>query len=407
MTAVKILNLKELGQEEREKVLFPTLEQLRTGESLQMELRFNPLPLVYTLKTGGEFEIVYLKEGPEEWILELTRRAQPADKREQLKELLRMMRENQLSPAGKEQARELLRFLDAATLGRLEQELVREGISQEQIRTHLCDIHLETLRHSLVAQKIEVGSLHPVHTLMEEHKAILANLNTLGFLMERLGGRGSFAEAGEELAQLPEVARQLMEAESHHRREEEAVFPRLERHGIQEPPAIMKADHIEFRRRKRRLAQLVEQAARPAGQDFLAWRHEVVELGGYLNRELASHIFKEDNILYQMALQAFTREEWEQVKQECDRIGYCCFSPEDLRRVQAVELDMRSVPMLQRQGRIMEAWKALRNGQTLRLINDREPKPLRFLFQATQRGKFEWSYERRGPEGWVVAIRKL
>jgi uncharacterized protein (DUF2249 family) len=73
----------------------------------------------------------------------------------------------------------------------------------------------------------------------------------------------------------------------------------------------------------------------------------------------------------------------------------------------ALELDMRRVPMLQRQAMIMEAWQELAGGRTLRLINDREPKPLYFLFKATQRGKFEWSYEKQGPEEWVVAIRKL
>jgi uncharacterized protein (DUF2249 family) len=169
----------------------------------------------------------------------------------------------------------------------------------------------------------------------------------------------------------------------------------------------MRADHAEFRDRTVRLALLAETAHQPAEPVFADWRREVVELGEYLNRELASHILKEDNILYQLALQAFDREEWEQVKRECDRIGYCCFTPPEVRRANAVQLDMRSVPLLQRQGKIMEAWKALPSGGVLRLVNDREPKPLYFLFQATQRGRFEWSYEQQGPAEWVAAIRKL
>jgi DUF438 domain-containing protein len=87
----------------------------------------------------------------------------------------------------------------------------------------------------------------------------------------------------------------------------------------------MKADHEAFRRRKQRLAQLAEAPRRVPEPDFGLWRCEVVDLGEYLTRELASHIFKEDNILYQMALQTFSPEEWEKVKRECDRIGYCCF----------------------------------------------------------------------------------
>jgi len=46
-----------------------------------VSLEFNPLPLAYALKAGGEFRVDYLKEGPEEWLLELTRTAQPAEKR--------------------------------------------------------------------------------------------------------------------------------------------------------------------------------------------------------------------------------------------------------------------------------------------------------------------------------------
>ncbi|OHD74208.1 MAG: hypothetical protein A2V99_11220 [Spirochaetes bacterium RBG_16_67_19] len=71
-----------------------------------------------------------------------------------------------------------------------------------------------------------------------------------------------------------------------------------------------------------------------------------------------------------------------------------------------MELDMRAVPLLQRQARIMSAWRDLPAGAELRLINDREPKPLYYLFQATQRGRFEWRYEKEGPEEWIAVLRK-
>ena len=57
------------------------------------------------------------------------------------------------------------------------------------------------------------------------------------------------------------------------------------------------------------------------------WRCEVVDHGEYLVRELASHILKEDNVLYRAALQAFSAEEWEQVRRESDAIGYCRCRP--------------------------------------------------------------------------------
>jgi uncharacterized protein (DUF2249 family) len=67
---------------------------------------------------------------------------------------------------------------------------------------------------------------------------------------------------------------------------------------------------------------------------------------------------------------------------------------------------MRAVPLLQRQARIMSAWGSLPEGGLLRLSNDRVPRPLYYLFQATQRGRFQWSYEKEGPEEWVALIRK-
>jgi len=406
MTALKTIDLKGLSSEERGRRLFGALDELRTGQSVQVTLEFNPLPLVYTLKFGGEFHIAYLKEGPEEWSLEFTRSAQPAEKRERLKELLRLVWQGPLSEQGSEQARDLLRVLDAATLGLLERDLAREGMTQADIRDHLRDLHREVLGGSLASRLVEGSGPHPVLTLLEEHQAILAALNALEEVVRGLEAASSFETARAELVRLHRVAGLLVETESHHRREEEVIFPRLERLGVRESPALMREDHQRFRRRKQRLRELAERALEPRGLDFGIWRCEVADQGELLVRELSSHILKEDNVLYRMALESFSAEDWEQVRRESDAIGYCRFAAEGQPEPRAVELDMRSVPLLQRQARIMSAWRQLPAGGVLRLTNDREPKPLYYLFQATQRGHFEWSYEQEGPEEWIAAIRK-
>ncbi len=406
MTALKTINLKGLSSEEREQRLFGALDAVRTGQSVQVTLEFNPLPLAYSLKAGGEFRIAYLKQGPEEWSLELTRIAQPADKREQLKELLRMVRQGSLSEQGRQQARDLLRVLDAATLGLLEKDLVREGMTQAEIRDHLRDLHREVLGGSLASRRLEGSEPHPVLTLLEEHQAILAALNALEEVVRGLEAASSFETARAELVRLHRVTALLLEAESHHRREEQVIFPRLERLGVLESPALMREDHQRFRRRKQRLRELAEQALEPRGLDFGIWRCEVADQGELLVRELSSHILKEDNVLYRTALESFSAADWEQVRRESDAIGYCRFAAEGQVEPRAVELDMRSVPLLQRQARILSAWKQLPAGGVLRLTNDREPRPLYYLFQATQRGGFEWKYEKEGPEEWIAAIRK-
>ena len=289
-------------------------------------MEFNPLPQVYMLNARNEFEISYGKEGPDEWILQVKRIATAEYSKEQFKQILRELKQGEVSEEAKEKAKRLLQAVDAKTLGIMEQELIGEGVPYEEIRRSLCDIHLEVLRDSLVNKRIEVEAPHPMNTFMEEHKIILENLNELGSLVERLNKTDSFEGMGEDLDNLRDIAHHLVEAESHHQREEEVLFPKLEKHDMVEPSKIMQMDHVEFRKRKQELYKI---AQNPEDYEFKDFREKGIELGEYLTRELESHIFKEDNILYQVALQLLSDEEWQEAKREADKIGYCCFSPED------------------------------------------------------------------------------
>ncbi len=325
MSVAKTIDPRGLEHEEREGLIFPSIEKLGKDETLRIIMEFNPLPLFYLLSARNEFEISYEKEGPDEWIL-LVKRTAPSDKKEQFKELLQELKEDEVSEEAKEKAKKLLKAVDAKTLGIMEQELIREGVSHEEIRRSLCDIHLDILRDSLVAKRIEVEAPHPVNTFMEEHKIILENLNELASLVERLKKTDSFESMGEDQEKLRDIAHHLVEAESHHQREEEALFPKLEKHDITEPSKIMQMDHVEFRKRKQDLYKL---AHNPEDYEYKEFKENCIEWGDYLTKELESHIFKEDNILYQIALQVLTEEEWNEVKRETDKIGYCCFTPED------------------------------------------------------------------------------
>ena len=333
MNAVKTIDVKGLEHAEKQSLIFPGVEGLADGDMLRIILEFNPLPLVYMLKARGDLEVLYEKEGPEEWILNLKRTASKEDKKEQFKELLTELKQGKVSEEAKGKARELLQEVDAKTLGIMEQELIMEGVSHDEIRDSLCDIHLEVLRDSLVAKRIEVAAPHPVHTFMQEHEVILDTLGELSSLVERLKGKDSFESMGQDLEKLEDLSHHLVEAESHHQREEEALFPKLEKHDIVEPPQIFRLDHVEFRAKKRELYQL---SHNPRDYDFSEFKEKVIKLGEYISSELESHIFKEDNILYQIGIQVLSPDEWADVKKECDKIGYCCFTPEDQKREEMV-----------------------------------------------------------------------
>jgi len=67
-------------------------------------------------------------------------------------------------------------------------------------------------------------------------------------------------------------------------------------------------------------------------------------------------------------------------------------------------LDLRPLPPPERHRRVHEELDALDPGETLDLINDHRPAPLRYELQATRPGQYEWEDGDDGPERWTASI---
>ena len=70
-------------------------------------------------------------------------------------------------------------------------------------------------------------------------------------------------------------------------------------------------------------------------------------------------------------------------------------------------LDLRPMPPFERHEKIFQLWDKLKAGQTLKIINDHDPKPLRYQFEVEYKGKYEWEYEQKGPKDWIVRIKRI
>ncbi len=67
-------------------------------------------------------------------------------------------------------------------------------------------------------------------------------------------------------------------------------------------------------------------------------------------------------------------------------------------------LDVRPLPPARRHALIFETYEQLRPGQGFMLVNDHDPKPLRYQFEAEHTGAYTWDYLEEGPEVWRVRI---
>ena len=53
---------------------------------------------------------------------------------------------------------------------------------------------------------------------------------------------------------------------------------------------------------------------------------------------------------------------------------------------------------------IFETFGTLEVGTAFVLVNDHDPKPLYYQFEAEHKGQFEWNYLEEGPQVWRVRI---
>ncbi len=67
-------------------------------------------------------------------------------------------------------------------------------------------------------------------------------------------------------------------------------------------------------------------------------------------------------------------------------------------------LDIRPIHPMFRHPMIFEKFEALAPGEGFILLNDHNPKPLYYQFQAELPGQFTWDYLEQGPEAWRVRI---
>ena len=70
-------------------------------------------------------------------------------------------------------------------------------------------------------------------------------------------------------------------------------------------------------------------------------------------------------------------------------------------------LDVREMPPRIRHETIFERVDQLATGETMRLVNDHDPLPLRYQLDATRPGQFRWTYVEDGPETWAVDITSV
>jgi uncharacterized protein len=189
------------------------------------------------------------------------------------------------------------------------------------------DIMTDTTINSRAGEKappVLAAEGHPIHILMKEHELMLGFSGRLLAVAGSLTGLRDLRAAEPHKEEIAHLVEHLIESESHYVREENVLFPVVEKHGITGPPRMMWMEHDEIRKLKKELSAIIKG---PEATPFEQFTHRLHETASALDTLLTSHFNKENSILFPAALRVINEPEWADIRRQFDELGYCCFTP--------------------------------------------------------------------------------
>lgn len=236
-------------------------------------------------------------------------------RQEILKDIIRDLHDGGDMEALKRRFHELIRDIDASEIAAMEQALIAEGMPESEVK-RLCDVHVEVFKESLEEQPApSTAPGHPINTYMLENRAAEEIVQELSRAVEAAGTVGGLSDPQKD--EIERLTKSLAAIDRHYLRKENQLFPILEGYEITGPSQVMWAIHDDIRDAlKTALAEL-------SGHDGRAAMNSI----RYAVKSLDDMIYKEEHILFPMAVDLFTDADWQKVRQGEEEIGYAWIEP--------------------------------------------------------------------------------
>lgn len=189
------------------------------------------------------------------------------------------------------------------------------GLSKEEMKK-LYTKHVEIFKDAIEEKgkysRPEEEPGHPVHTFKLENRSLEKLIQT------RLQPHfQQFIEndSDEIIYKLIEDLSLLYDIDKHFERKEHLIFPYLEKYGIFGP-----TNHMW------RIDDFIRDGIKDVRKkldNYKGEKQDVINGLNFVIQEVLHMIYREENILFPMALQNFTEDEWVKIANESDEIGFC------------------------------------------------------------------------------------
>ena len=246
-----------------------------------------------------------------------------SERQEMLKEIIKELHAGKDVDEVKAKFEEAVGDVTVAEISQMEHDLmVEEGIPVEEVQ-RLCSVHAAVFKGSIEeihrSEKPEDEPGHPIHTWKMENKEVDLLVN---FKLQLHTERFEKEDSDDNRFKLLEDLNLLLDLDKHYSRKENLLFPFLEKYGIDGPTKVMWGVDDAIR--------LAIKEAKSKLTHYQGNKEDVVAVLNHVIKEVTEMIFKEENILFPMALETLTEDEWVKIADESEEIGYCLTAPTEV-----------------------------------------------------------------------------
>ncbi len=238
-------------------------------------------------------------------------------RQELLKEVIKELHEGKSVQEVKEKFAAVIEGTSPIEISQMEVALVKEGLPIEEIQ-YLCDVHAEVFKGTLeeIHHPDQVPG-HPIYTFKKENQAIikLIDESLMTNLEEFLKD-----DSKDNINNLTGDLNLLWDIDKHYSRKENLVFPYLEKYGITAPPKVMWGVDDEIRAKLKDIKLSLK--------NYLGDKDKLRDDINGAAKQIKEMIFKEESILFPMALETLTEDEWISIYHDSDEIGFSIIAPE-------------------------------------------------------------------------------
>jgi len=230
-----------------------------------------------------------------------------------LKNALRRLHEGADPKEVKEEIKEVLKGLRPWEIPVVEQELVKEGVSPEEI-VALCDAHIELFKDALRGPEElkDVPEGHPLKELLNENEEIVKDAENLMLYARALLSSSNEGTLKEYVKAMSELTRKLFGVRAHYIKLQMLLYPYLERRGLTAVPRVLWVKEDQILAKVKLLAKRLREGA-PRG--------ELARIATDLANALIDMVYRENNILLPTAKALLSEGEWAAIALEAPSLG--------------------------------------------------------------------------------------